>query len=128
MTQREGKDVRNAGKEASKSNKARVRGYINKGEVKSLMHYLSVTKREDIRMVYNGMSSGLNNALWATHSPLPMVRNTLRETEEGTYMEDRDIREMFLNFILSKDVRTYCGVDISNMRTEEEWGGSKVGG
>ena len=28
---------------------------------------------------------------------------------------------MFLNFMLSKEVRPYCDVDISNARTEEEW-------
>ena len=32
--------------------------------MKSLTHNLSVPKGEDIRMVYNGTSSGLNNALW----------------------------------------------------------------
>ena len=36
-------------------------------------------------------------------------------------MEDRDISGVFLDFMLSKDVRLYCGVDISNVRIEEEW-------
>ena len=29
-------------------------------------------------------------------------------------MVDHDIGEMFLNFILSKEFRPYCGVNISN--------------
>ena len=65
-------------------------------------------------MLYNGASSGLNNSLWDPHFDLPMVQTMLRATEEGTYMEDRDIGEMFLNFMLSKDVRPYCRVGISN--------------
>ena len=71
-------------------------------------------------MVYSGALSGLNNALWDPHLALPTVQTTLRETEEGTYMADRDIGFFFLNFKLSKDVRLYCGYDISNMCTEEE--------
>ena len=34
---------------------------------------------------------------------------------------------MFLKFMLSKDVRPYRGIDISNMRTEEEWEGGRLG-
>ena len=58
-------------------------------------------------MVYNGTSSGLNNALWDPHSDLLMVQTSLRAKEEGTYMADREIGETFLNFTLSKEVRTY---------------------
>ena len=47
-------------------------------------------------MVYNGTLSGLNDALWAPHFDLSMVRTTLRETEEVAYMVDRDIGEIFL--------------------------------
>ena len=42
-------------------------------------------------------------------------------------MTDRDIREMFLNFMLSKDVRPYYRVDIINVRAEEEWEGGRLG-
>ena len=34
----------------------------------------------------------------------------------------------FLNFMLSKEVRHYCGVDISNAITEEEWENGRIGG
>ena len=66
-----------------------------------------MSKGEDILMVYNGKSSGLNYALWDPHVALLMARTTLRATEEGTYMADRDIGKMFLNFMLSKYVRPY---------------------
>ena len=32
-------------------------------------------------------------------------------------MADRDIGEIFLNFMLIEEVRSFCGVDISNVRT-----------
>ena len=38
-------------------------------------------------------------------------------------MADWGIEEIFLNFMLSKDVRPYCGVYISQVRTEEDWAG-----
>ena len=64
--------------------------------------YLLVPKGEDIRMLYSGMLSGLNNALWDPHFALTTVRTALRSTEEGTYMADRYIGGIFLNFMLSK--------------------------
>ena len=77
------------------------------GEVKSLMHYFLVPKREEIRLVYNGTSSGLNLSLWALHFYLTTVRSTLTEVERGTFMADRNIGEMFLNLMLSEGVRLF---------------------
>ena len=74
-------------------------------------------KGEDKLMVYNVTSSGLNNALWYIKFDLPMIQTTLRVTEEGTYMADRDIGKMFQKFMLRKEFRLYCGVGISNTNT-----------
>ena len=52
-----------AARESGKLVKARRRGYVRVGEVKSLNQHFSVPKGDDIRMVYNGTSSGLNNSL-----------------------------------------------------------------
>ena len=76
-------------------------------------------------MVYNGTSSGLKNALWDPHFDLPTVKTTMRETEEGNSMVDRDIG-IFLNFVMIMDVRPYCRVGIHNVRTEEEWEGGII--
>ena len=55
------------------------RGYVRLGEVKSLTQYFFVLKGGGgISMVYNGTSSGLNDALWATHFDIPAVISTLR--------------------------------------------------
>ena len=83
-----------------------------------MTYYFLVPRGGDIRMVYHGTYIGLNNALWAPHFALLMVRTMLRATEEGTSMADRDISKIFLNLMLSKEVKLYCGVDISNVRTE----------
>ena len=90
-------------------------------EFKSLMHYFSVPKGDYIRMVYNGISSVLKSYLWGPHFSLPTVGSTLRAAERGTFMADRDIGEMFINFMLSEEARSFCGVDVTNVRTEYEW-------
>ena len=79
-------------------------------------------------MVYNKTSSDLNSSLWAPHFSLTTVGSTLRAEERGTFMVDRDIGEMFLNFMFSEDVRYFCEVEIINLRTEEEWGNHRSGG
>ena len=56
-----------------------------------MTHYLSVPKWEDIRKVYNGASSGLNDVLWDNDFSLSEVRTTLKATGEGTYMADRGV-------------------------------------
>ena len=60
------------------------RGYVSPGTVLSGMHYFLVPKGlEDIRMVYNGTSCGLNKVLWAPRFGLPTVRQTLHALLPG---------------------------------------------
>lgn len=129
--QRKPVDEERLGKEAEKINKVRKMGYIVQGVVRSLTHYFSVEKGlTDIRMVYNGSSSGLNSALWAPHFSLPTVTQELRSIVQGTHMADRDIGDMFLNFLLGEEVREYCGVDVSWVRSADpedaEWEKSRL--
>jgi len=101
----------------SKLDKARSRGYISKGHVKSLTHFFYVPKGlEDIRMVYNGTSSGLNDCLFAPHFGLPIIRHALRSLLEGYHQADIDIAEMFLNFNLCVSLQPYSGVDLSTLK------------
>ena len=115
-------------KECIKSENVINRGYVRMVYVKILTRYLSMTKGDDIRMVYNGKSSGLHSYLWAPHFALPTVGSTIWAVDRGTFMVDRDIGEMFLNFMFSEDVRYFCEVEIINVRTEEEWGNHRSGG
>ena len=108
--------------------KVRQRGYVWSGEAKILTDYFSATKGEDISMVYNRTLSGLDKDVWDPHFALPTVASTLRSLERGTYMVDRYTGDMFLNFMLSEKVRTLCNMDVSNIRTEEDWERDSLGG
>ena len=127
MPHREGKDTQTDNKETRELNKAWKLDYISTGEVKFLTHSFSVTKVEYIHMVYIGASSGLNDSLPAPQCSLPTVQTTLMETEEVTYMADKDIGKMFLDFMLRNEVRPYFGVDIRNAWTEEVWERFRLG-
>lgn len=54
------------------------RGYIQPGQVSSLIDFFAVPKGDDIRLVYNGTSCGLNEATWAPHFWLPYPRTAIR--------------------------------------------------
>ena len=86
--------------------------YIEPGFVFSPSHMFYVSKGlNDIRMVYNASSCGLNAVLWATHFDLPVVQHILCSLLPGYYQCDMDIGEMFLNFPLHKDICLHAGVD-----------------
>ena len=105
----------------SKVNPVRIRDYIEVGEVVSLAHYFYVPKGDtDIRMVYNGTSCGLNDCLFAPHFGLPYIEHCARSLLPGYYQADIDIGEMFLNFMLGKEVRKYAGVDVSALKCKRE--------
>jgi hypothetical protein len=53
-------------------------------------------------MVYDASVSGLNDSIWVPRFPLPTIRTHLRAVEEGMFMADLDIGEMFL-----------CGADLT---------------
>ncbi len=84
------------------------------GEVKSLTSFFAVPKGEgDVRIVYDGTKSGLNNQLWAPWFPLPTIDTHLCSIGPGYYMGDIDFREQFMNFILHEKVRRYARVDVT---------------
>jgi len=83
------------------------RGYVGEGQVDSLIFFFAVQKgASDIRMVYDGTRSGLNDVLWAPWFPLPTVTSHLRRlVEPGTFMADNDVGECFHNWMLDTRVR-----------------------
>ena len=98
----------------------RLRNYIEAGKVTSLTHYFWVQKgTEDIRMVYNGTGSGLNDAVWAPHFGLPYVTHTVRSLMPGYCQCDLDVGEMFLNFLLHEELKQLSGVDVSHVRSTD---------
>ena len=98
----------------------RRRGYIRPGFVKSLIRYFAVPKGDDdVRMVYDGTSSGFNRWVWAPSFGLPTVETMLRSVEHRTWLGDIDVGEQFLNFPLDVRAQLYCGVDLTPYFTEE---------
>jgi hypothetical protein len=98
----------------------RKRGYVSARPVVSGTHYFSVPKGlDDIRMVYNGMSCGLNDVLWAPRFGLPTVKQTLRLLLPGYLQCDLDVGEQFPNYYLHEDLRQYSGVDVREVRSTD---------
>jgi len=72
-------------------------------------------------VVYHAGANGLNERVWAPSFYLPKVDALLRIVDESSWMEDRDIGEMFLNFELHHSVRRFTGVDVKPLLfTKEE--------
>ena len=86
------------------------------GPVTSLIHVFNVKKGQDIRLVYNATSCGLNDCLYAPHFGLPVVGHTFRSLSAGYYQADMDVGEMFLNFPLHEELRALAGVGITHLR------------
>ena len=81
--------------------------------IASLVKYFMVPKGEgDWRVVYHAGINGLNDCVWAPHFYLPTVDSLLHIVDHTSYMEDRDIGEMFLNFELHPNTRRFIGIDV----------------
>jgi hypothetical protein len=103
-----------------KLEKVRRLGYISPGSVDSLTSYFSVPKGgSNIRMVYDGTKSGLNDAMWAPWFALPTVEAHLRGVGSDTFMGDIDIGDMFHNFMLHERIRRVAGIDLTPFFLEE---------
>ena len=86
--------------------------------IKSLFDWFGVPKGDsDIRMVYNGTSCGLNEAVWAPNFWLPTAKSAARCLSYNYCFMDKDLGEMFLNFPLHQTLVQYSGVDLSPFRT-----------
>jgi hypothetical protein len=127
VPQRLPRDLDDIPKVVEKLCSAKEKGYIDLGLIYSLLSFFEVPKGlTDIRMVYDGTTSGLNEVLWAPWFPLPTIDSLLRSVEPGTWMADNDVGEMFLNFVLHESIQALCGVDLSKYLPEEIPSGTKV--
>ena len=100
-----------------------MKGYIELTDimlVEAMMFMFHVPKGEtDIRMVYDGTKSGLNDSLFSYWFALPTVNSMVRWVVAGSWLADNDYGEQFLNFPLHPDIRKLCGVDLSQLYPEE---------
>jgi hypothetical protein len=91
---------------------------ISSRTVVSGTHYFLVPKGlDDIRMVYNGTSCGLNDVLWVPWFSLPTVKQTLRALLLGYLQCDLDVGEQFPNYYLHEELCQYSGVDVREVRS-----------
>jgi hypothetical protein len=69
------------------------RGYVKLGKVLSLTGYFAVDKggETDIRMVYDGIKSGLNDTIWALNFYVPSIDSLVALIDASTWMSDIDL-------------------------------------
>ena len=92
--------------------KVRERRYMVPGKVNSLTGFFAVPKGDnDIRIVYDATKCGLNDALWTPNFFLPTIDTILRNSDSTSWFGDIDLGEMFLNYFLDEELRSYAGVD-----------------
>ena len=74
-----------------KINRLLETGYLETGFVRWDVHFFSVPKGEsNIRLVFNGTSNSLNNAVWALSFFLPISETLARLIDVFTYQVDLD--------------------------------------
>ena len=89
-------------------------GYIESGYIRWDVHFFSVPKEDnDIRLVFNGTSNGLNKLVWAPSFFLPTSESLARLIQVHPFQADLDVREIFLNFPLINSVHPFSGVNLS---------------
>jgi hypothetical protein len=100
--------------------KAQDKGYLDAGPVRALTLFFTVPKGDsDVRVVYNGTKSGLNDCLWAPWFRLPTIEQHLRAMRPGTFLADLDIGEQFHNFVMHVNLQPYAGVDVTAFFPDE---------
>ncbi len=89
--------------------------------MKSLIKYFAVPKGEDdIRMVYDATANKLNVCVWVPTFWLPTIDSLIRALDKYSWMTDRDIGDMFLNFQLHGSVTPLTRVDFLSLYDDEE--------
>ena len=89
--------------------------------IKSFIKFFAVPKGEDdIRMVYDATANKLNECVWVPSFWLPTIDSLVRALDKNSWMTDRDVGDMFLNFQLHKDVVPFTGVDLSSLYDNSE--------
>jgi hypothetical protein len=95
------------------------KSYLSAGFVKSCLHFFAVPKGPtDIRIVYDGKSCGLNEALWAPNFYLPTSRCASLLLSFSSWMADADFGEMFHNFTMDDRIRKHSGVNLSTLKSK----------
>jgi hypothetical protein len=98
------------------------RRYLVSGtKVKLLIKYFAVPKGDDnIRLVYDATANRLNECVWVPTFWLPTIDTLIRALDRDSWMTDRDVGDMFLNFQLHESVVPFTGVDLSSLYVDNK--------
>ena len=109
---------------ADKIEDVRAKRYVcEEGKWKATMNYFAVPKGDsDIRMVYDGTKSGLNDCLYAPWFPLPDAEVLVRTLDTDYWCVDNDYGEMFLNFWIHPELQEYSAMDFTPIYGRKENG------
>ena len=91
--------------------------YLEPGFVSNALHFFAVPKGDsDIRVVFDGTSSGLNETLWAPNFYLPNARAAALNISYSSWMSDMDCGEMFHNFFMvDRRIRKCAGLRVDKI-------------
>ncbi len=65
-----------------------------------------------MHMVYDATGNKLNKSVWVPTFWLPTIDSPFWVVDKGSWMTDRDVGNMFLNYQLHKEVRPFTVVDL----------------
>jgi hypothetical protein len=89
--------------------------------IKSLIKYFAVPKGEDnVRLVYDAMANKLNECAWVPSFWLPTIDSLVRALNKESWMTNRNVGDMFLNYQLHCTAVLYTGVDLSFLYKNED--------
>ncbi len=90
-------------------------------KIKPLIKYFMVPKGEDdIRLVYDATTNQLNECVWVPTFWLPTIVTLVRALNKHSWMTDRDVGDMFLNFQLNESIVPFTGVDLSSLYEDKK--------
>ncbi len=92
--------------------------------IKLLIKYFAVPKGDDnVRIVYDATANKLNECVWVPSFWLPTIDTLVRALDENSWMMDRDVGDMFLNYQLHSLAMPFTGVDLSLLYESEDEAG-----
>jgi hypothetical protein len=87
----------------------------------SLIKYFAVPKgKDDVRLVYDTTANKLNECVWVPSFWLSTIDSLVRALNKDSWMTDRDVGDMFLNYQLHGTVVPYTSVDLSLLYKDKD--------
>jgi hypothetical protein len=89
--------------------------------IKLLIKYFAVPKGDDdVRIVYNTTANRLNECAWVLSFWLPTIDTLMHALDENSWILDRDMGDMFLNYQLHSSAMPFTGVDLLPLYESED--------